>query len=136
MDELKSILTKLGKNITKTSTDIIKNTKLNMELSSQEEKLKKIYMEIGQKVYEIYSYGGSIGKFFDEKYIEMLEIEKDINLIKQKIEQNKNSSANVKIQELSKQLDVEENKDIIVCSNCNEKNDVKNNFCIKCGRTL
>ena len=43
MEELKSMFSKIGKNITKTSADIIKNTKLNIELSSQEEKLKNIY---------------------------------------------------------------------------------------------
>lgn len=134
MEELKSMFSKIGKNITKTSADIIKNTKLNIELSSQEEKLKNIYLEVGKKVYEIYSYGGSIGKFFDEKYLEMLEVEKEINLIKHKIEQNKNLSS--PIPEKKETLEIDEEPKIKICSYCYEKNNINNNFCIKCGRML
>lgn len=85
MEEIKSMINKIGKNITKTSKDIIKNTKLSMQLSSQEEKLRNVYIETGKKVYEIYSYGGNIGEFFDEKYKQMLDIEKEISVIKSKI---------------------------------------------------
>lgn len=138
MEEIKSMINKIGKNITKTSKDIIKNTKLSMQLSSQEEKLRNVYIEIGKKVYEIYSYGGNIGEFFDEKYKQMLDIEKEISVIKSKMEENKNSesSSNIKediIDTREQNTNLQEHK---ICQSCGYKNNTNDNFCLKCGRFL
>lgn len=138
MEEIKSMINKIGKNITKTSKDIIKNTKLSMQLSSQEEKLRNVYIETGKKVYEIYSYGGNIGEFFDEKYKQMLDIEKEISVIKSKMEENKNyeSSSNIKediIDRREQNTNLQEHK---ICQSCGHKNNINDNFCLKCGRFL
>ena len=138
MEEIKSMINKIGKNITKTSKDIIKNTKLSMQLSSKEEKLKNIYIEIGKKVYEIYSYGGNIGEFFDEKYKEMLSIEKEIYIIKQKIAENKNSdNAYTNNQEvIDTRPNVSNVQECRICQACGQKNNINDKFCLKCGRIL
>ena len=139
MEEIKTMINKIGKNITKTSKNIIKSTKLSMQLSSQEEKLKNLYIEAGKKVYEIYSYGGNIGEFFDEKYKQMLEIEKEILNIKQKIEENKNENINQTIYKenteniINNTSRVEECR---ICNSCGQKNNVNDKFCLKCGRVL
>lgn len=143
MKDVKVILSKLGKNITQVSSDIVKNTKLSIKLSTEEDKLNKIYIEIGKKVHEIHSYGGSVGEFFDKKYKEVLSIEKSISDIKQKIEENKanrenaNStfSNNPQNNPQSNPQNAEEQL-FLICSSCNEKNDINANFCIKCGRSI
>ncbi len=140
MEEIKSLINKIGKNITKTSKDIIKNTKLTMKLSSQEEKLKNIYIEVGKKVYEIYSYGGNIGKYFDEKYEQMLNIEKEIANIKQMIEENKSAdkSSNYNNQDeiIDKRNIISNVEECRICNSCGQKNNTNDKFCLKCGRTL
>ena len=143
MEEIKSMINKIGKSITKTSKDIIKNTKLTMQLSSQEEKLKNIYIEVGKKVYEIYSYGGNIGKYFDEKYEQMVNIEKEIANIKQMIEENKNVDKPSHYNNQQEIIDTRNNipnisnvEECRICNSCGQKNNVNDKFCLKCGRTL
>lgn len=142
MEEIKSMINKIGRNITKTSKDIIKNTKLSMQLSAQEEKLKNIYIEIGKKVYEIYSYGGNIGQFFDEKYKEMVDIEKEISIIKGKIAENKESKQD-DIRQQNNNNDIIDTRNQVsiveecrICNSCGQKNGLNDRFCIKCGRNL
>lgn len=99
----------------KTSKTIFKSTKLSMELASQESRLKAIYMDIGKKVHEIYSYGGSLGKFFDEKYTEL----KDCELL---------------IDSLRKELDAA--KGTKTCPKCGKTTQTTAGFCPKCGFKL
>lgn len=148
MEELKNNITKLGKSITKASGKLIKNTKLNIKLSSEEEKIRKIYIEIGQKVHEIYSYGGNIGKFFDEKYLEIVEAEEKIKEIKNLInlqkekpfETEKSKEINIPKEvfidtTLNNEIEnsIEEYK---ICNACGEKNEKGEKFCLKCGRGI
>ena len=65
MNDLRGTLANITKNVTKTSGDFLRTTKLSMSLSTEETNLKNLYMDIGKKVHEIYQYGGSLGKFFD-----------------------------------------------------------------------
>ena len=85
MQDLRGTLFNITKNVTKTSGDLLKTTKLNLSLSNEEANLKNLYMEIGKKVHEIYLYGGSLGKFFDEKYKELSSLEMKISDIKEQI---------------------------------------------------
>jgi len=75
----------MTRSVAKTSGDLLKTTKLNMSLSSEETNLKNLQLEIGKKVHEIYQYGGSLGKFFDEKYLEIEACERKIAEIKEEI---------------------------------------------------
>ena len=134
--DIKNIINKIGKNVAKTSKDIIKNTKLSINLSSQEEKLKNLYIEVGKKVYEIYSYGGNIGEFFDIKYKEMLSVQKEIEAIKNKIEENKNNDISSNDNTIIDKRNNNINDDYKICVSCGEKNNIENNFCLKCGKFL
>ena len=115
MSDLKDTLMKFTRGVTKTSGELLKSTKLSLALASEEDKLKQIYVEIGKKVHEIYQYGGSLGKFFDEKYLE--------------IQQTETSILNMKNQ-------METIKGIKTCPKCGASIDRGAGFCPKCGAQL
>ena len=115
MDDLKNTFTNIKDTITKTSSGLIKNTKLNMELMNEEDSLKATYIEIGKKVHEIYNYGGSLGEYFDIKYKEILEIEKNIKGLKD---------------------DINIVKGVRICPNCGKQVDKNNEFCSYCGSSM
>jgi hypothetical protein len=115
MSDIKNALMKLTKTVTKTSSDILRTTKLSMTLASEEDRLKAIYMDIGKKVHEIYQYGGSLGKFFDEKHKEITDVES-------------------KITDIKNQLDMA--KGLKSCPKCGKSIDKNADFCPKCGLRL
>lgn len=112
MDDIKNTISKITKTLTKTSSGVIKSTKLNINLVNEEERLKGIYLEIGKKVHEIYMYGGTLGKFFDEKYVEIQNIEKELNRIKDEINVVKGTKE---------------------CPKCGKAVSKESEFCPKCG---
>jgi len=112
MQDIRDTLFNMTKSVAKTSGDLLKTTKLSMNLSSEESNLKSLYFEIGKKVHEIYQYGGSLGNFFDEKYLEIEACER-------------------KIAELKEQISVI--KGVKICSKCGKSVDRTAEFCQKCG---
>lgn len=112
MSDLRDTLTNAAKSAAKTSGELFKSAKLNMNLSSAEGSLKNMYYDIGKKVHEIYLAGGSLGEWFDEKYYEILETEK-------------------KIFEIRDELD--RIKGVRKCSRCEKSADRTAEFCPKCG---
>jgi len=87
MQDIRGTLLNLTKNVTKTSGDLLKTTKLSMSLSAEETTLKNLHIEIGKKVHEIYQFGGTLGKFFDEKYLELEACERKMAELKEQIGQ-------------------------------------------------
>lgn len=155
MSEFKSMINKIGKNITRTSKDVVNNAKMSMKLSSKEDKLNELYLEVGKKVYEIYSYGGNLGEFFDKKYKEMLNLKNEIKEIKLTMEENKQKSREEKealkaelqayremqrqqaeTEEIEKSEQIIEDSEKIVCTTCEKENDKNSSFCSDCGREL
>ncbi len=115
MDDFRNMFGKITQNITKTSTGVLKSVKLSVNLANEEDKLKSIYYEIGRKVHEIYAYGGTLGTFFDEKYLEITESEKRIKELKEQIENSKGTK---------------------LCPNCSRSISDSAVFCPKCGHKL
>lgn len=115
MEDIKKSLTKLTKTITKTSGEMLKTTKLAMNISNHEDKLNSIYLEIGKKVHEIYMYGGSVGKFFDEKYKEIEEVERQIKELKEELDTVKGTKT---------------------CPKCGKSGDRNAEFCPGCGSKM
>lgn len=115
MEDIKGALSKITKTITKTSGDVVKTTKLNINLANEEEKLKALYMDIGKKVHEIYAYGGSLGEFFDNKYNEILNVKKSIDRLKSEIDTVKGTKT---------------------CANCGKSISRNSEFCPKCGARM
>jgi len=112
MHDFKETLVNITKNVTKTSGDLLKTTKLGISLSSEETNLKNLYIEIGKKVHEIYQYGGSLGKFFDEKYAELQACERKISEYKEQISQIKGTRE---------------------CGKCGKTVERTSEYCPKCG---
>jgi rubrerythrin len=112
MDNFKDTILKMTQTVTKTSGELLKSTKLSLSLTSEEDKLKKIYLDIGKKVHEIYAYGGNLGKFFDDRYKDILATEN-------------------KIKELRDQLDTV--RGVKTCVKCGKSVDRSAEFCPKCG---
>jgi len=112
MSDFRDTITNVAKSVTKTSGDLLKTTKLNMNLSTEEGKLKSLYLEIGKKVHEIYQYGGSLGTYFDEKYLEILTAERKISEMKEQISAIKG---------------------VRNCPKCGKSAERESEFCPKCG---
>ncbi|HQD50457.1 MAG TPA: zinc ribbon domain-containing protein [Defluviitaleaceae bacterium] len=161
MDDWRMKLAKALKTVKDGTGELYQTTKINVDLGREQDNLKKIYYDIGKKVHEIYQYGGSLGKFFDEKYLEIKEVEEKIEALQKKMEELKKvrvcihcgkeveSKAKcgspmddtVKEEKNTKEtIKEEENRspqlDIKVCPNCKAENQKDDKFCLSCGRTL
>jgi len=112
MSDFRDTITNFTKNVTKQSGDLFKTTKLSMAVSTEQTALKNLYMEIGKKVHEIYQYGGTLGKFFDEKFLELEACERKIEELKEEISQIKG---------------------IRECNKCGKSAERTAEFCPKCG---
>ena len=115
MDDIRHTITNITKTITQTSGGIIKSTKLSMNLANEEAALRNLYTEMGKKVCEIYSFGGSLGKVFDEKYKEV-------------------EAAEARIEALKNQLDLA--KGVRTCPKCGKTAPKTAEFCPKCGGNM
>jgi len=115
MDDIKGTVAKLAKSVTKTSGTLIKTTKLTLNLSGAEDELKRVYQDIGRKVEEIYLYGGSLGKAFDEQYKELKEKQAKIAAIKEQLNAAKGTRE---------------------CPKCGRVVERSAEFCPKCGAVL
>jgi len=115
MSDIRETLTNFTKNVTKSSGDLFKTTKLSMSVTSEQNNLKNLYLEIGKKVHEIYQYGGNLGKFFDEKYREI-------------------EACELKITELKEQISLI--KGTRECGKCGKSAERTAEFCPKCGIRL
>jgi ribosomal protein L32 len=115
MEEVKKGVANVARSIAKGSGTLIKTTKLTMELSGEESKLKTLYLELGKKVHEIYSYGGTLGEYFDKRYQDILEHQR-------------------KIDDLKEALDII--KGVKVCPKCGKTSPRASTFCPKCGEGI
>ena len=115
MSDFRETIADITKNVTKTSGDFFKTAKFNMNLSTEESNLKNLYLEIGRKVHEIYQYGGSLGKFFDAKYLELEACERKIANLKEQIDLIKGTRQ---------------------CVKCGKTAERTSEFCPKCGTRM
>ena len=108
MDFLRNVTKDIGK----MSGQLVETTKLSAKINSEENKIRKIYTELGEQMYKDFQNGES----FKEPYMVMFS---DISIIKSNIA------------ELKKELlDV---KGVILCSNCRQEVKRDAAFCAKCG---
>lgn len=96
----------------KKSSELVEVTKINMSISSEEDKIKKHFSKIGEEIYAKYAEGNEI----DPDFMEMCQ---EIGTIREKINDLK-----AKIMEL---------KNVKLCTNCGAELDRSIVFCPKCG---
>ncbi len=112
-ENLKQKVTDTAKVAAKKSGELVEITKLNMSISSEEDKIKKVYSEIGKSVYESFT-KGETGAY--SKQCEEIETYKEtIKQLKQKI------------------LDLKDSK---VCQSCGTEVAAAVAYCPKCGNKL
>jgi len=113
MSGIKETVLKFTNTVAKTSGELVKSTKLSINLASEEDKLKSLYTEIGKKVHEIYIYGGTLGAAFDDN-IRSVEAQQE------------------KIKDLRNKIDAV--KGTKTCFKCGKTMERSAEFCPKCGQ--
>ena len=96
----------------KKSSEIVEVTKLNMNISAEEDKIKKAFADIGKQVYEAYSNGEEVAENYKSICEEIRGYEDSIKETKQKILELKN---------------------VKVCPNCGAELELDTAFCSSCG---
>jgi len=96
----------------KKSSELVEVTKLNMNINSEEDKIQKLYVQIGKKVYEGFSSNAEANPEFAADCEAIKAHEENIKSLREKILEVKNLKA---------------------CSNCGAEMDKTTVFCTKCG---
>ncbi len=105
-------VTDTAKAAAKKSSELVEVTKLNMNISSEEDKIEKLYLEIGKTIYESYAKGETTNELFVEKCKQIDLHNNNINEMRRKI------------------LELKHEK---ICPNCREELDISALYCSKCG---
>jgi ribosomal protein S27AE len=113
LDSITKKVTDTAKAAAKISGSVVEITKLNMSINTEEEKVKKLYMEIGKQLYEDYIDGKPVGEELMRKCIKIDEIITNIAEMKEKILELKNVKA---------------------CPNCGTILAIDMEYCHKCGK--
>lgn len=118
MDLLNDIgrkITATAKTVTKKSEDIVEITKLNLAISSEEDKVKRMLYEIGSELYRSYTDGKALGDFYDSRCAEVKQIEDNIKALKERVLLLKGSKT---------------------CKTCDSVVELEVNYCPNCGEKL
>lgn len=113
LDNITRKVTDTAKAAAKKSSSVVEVTKLNMNINVEEDKIRKLYAEMGKQLYEEYSEGGNIEGKLLEKCMRIDEIIANIDEMREKILELKNVKA---------------------CPNCGIILDIDMEYCHKCGR--
>ena len=113
LDNITRRVSDTAKAAAKKSGSVVEVTKLNMNISTEEEKIRKIYNDIGKQLYEDYAEGKIVGEKLLEFCTRIDEILANINEMRLKILELRNVKA---------------------CLNCGMELDLEMEYCYKCGR--
>lgn len=111
-DNLSKKVAETAKAAAKKSGGLVEITKLNVSISAEEDKIEKVYGEIGKAVYAVYAEGTPVGDYLTELCEKVKAYEESIYAMKQKIYELKNTK---------------------VCPGCAVELDADIAFCPKCG---
>lgn len=113
LDNLTRKVSDTAKAAAKKSGNVVEVTRLNIGIGTEEEKVRKIYAEIGKLLYEDYTKGRVIDGVLLE-YCEKIDaINRNICEMRQKILEMKN---------------------VKICPGCETELDIEMTFCYKCGK--
>ena len=113
LDNITKRVTDTAKAAAKKSGSVVEVTRLNMDISAEEEKVRKVYFDMGKQLYEDYTEGKNVGEKLLENCIKIDEIISNIDEKREKILELRNVKA---------------------CPNCGMELDVEMTYCYKCGR--
>lgn len=113
LDNFTKKVTDTAKAAAKKSGSVVEVTRLNMNINTEEEKVRKIYSDMGKQLYEDYTEGKSVGDKIQEYCIKIDEIISNIDEMREKILELRNIKA---------------------CPNCGMELDIEMEYCYKCGR--
>jgi vacuolar-type H+-ATPase subunit I/STV1 len=98
MDFFNNVGKKLGsaaKSATKKSEELVEITKINLSIGNEEDKIKKLFTEMGKELYSLYA----SGEFFDEsingKCEEIKAVDDNIEALKEKVKSLKGHNTNL-----------------------------------------
>lgn len=106
---------KFTKVVADKTTGLVDTTKLNLSLSDTEKKMNKLYVSIGEAVYDGYKNGDETFGEFAEICGQIAEFEKEAALIREQLAELKSSAC---------------------CPSCGQMNAKESDYCSKCGAKL
>ena len=113
LDSITRKVTDTAKAAAKISGSVVEITKLNMSINAEEEKIRKLYTEIGKQLYEDYTDGKAVSEELLRKCVKIDEIFENIADMKDKILELRNVKA---------------------CPNCGTILAIEMEYCHKCGK--
>ena len=111
-DNLGKKMGNLAQTAAKKSGELVEITKINFNISSEEDKIKDLFCEIGKSFYEMYIENPDASGRFSEQCAKIKQYKDNIKVLKEKINEIKN---------------------ITLCTSCGNEVDKSNSFCNKCG---
>ena len=150
------VATETYNTVAEKSSKMFEDAKLRMAISSKENDIEEIFIEIGKTVYDDYKSGKDVGKTFTKEAKKIDSLNQEIAEMNTKILYNKKQRVcekcgkiiplestfcsacgakqkPVKVKEENKNAKKEEPKQI-VCPECGTISDPDSKFCLKCGR--
>jgi hypothetical protein len=109
----------------KKSGDIVEVTKLNINISSEEEKIKKTFTDIGKIVYDSYARKEDLADDFKE-------LCKQVELYEKNIEDMKKKILKLKKIKICPECDTELYIEMAYCHKCGKKQEVPQPECREC----
>ncbi len=114
-NNLGSKIGKTAKTVTKKSEELVEITKLNLTIGNEEDKMKKLLLEIGSEFYSRFIEGETYDDYLNGRFAQVKDIENHILELREKTKKLKGQKT---------------------CDSCQEdiKEDVK--YCPHCGKSL
>lgn len=106
---------KLAHRMVDKTNNLMTQTKIGFAVSETEDKMKEIYMNMGEKVYKRYTEGTLLCECMRESCEKLDELKEELADLKAKLAEVKNS---------------------VKCEKCGESNPKDAHFCAKCGEAL
>ncbi|MDF2840745.1 MAG: hypothetical protein K0Q99_1517 [Clostridia bacterium] len=78
-------LGKTAKNVTKKSEELVEITKLNLSIGNEEDKIKKLLLELGSDLYGNFAKGEVVDEGLHAKCTQIKSIEDSIEALKEKV---------------------------------------------------
>ena len=113
LDNITKKVTDTAKAAARKSGSVVEVTRLNMSINAEEEKIRKIYQDMGRQLYEDYTEGKSVEDKLLENCVKIDGIMANIDEMREKILELRNIKA---------------------CPNCGTELDIDMEYCHKCGR--